>query len=72
MSPTIEEVKARHVDSLMALPSVVSVGIGLNEAGDPAIVVGLDAPNPDTQERIPGELEGHPVEVQIIGPIRPR
>lgn len=72
MSPTIEEVKARHTDSLMALPSVVSVGIGLNAAGDPAIVVGLEAQNPETQAKIPEQLQGHPVEVRIVGPIRAR
>ena len=70
MSPTIEEVKAKHVDRLMALPGVVSVGIGRDSAGNPAIVIGLDHARPDTEAQLPASLEEYPVVVEVIGPIR--
>jgi hypothetical protein len=46
MSPTIQEVKAKYTDQLMAMPGVVSVGIGQNPDGTLVIVVGLDGPRP--------------------------
>jgi len=70
MPPTIQEVKAEHVDRLMALPGVVSVGIGRDGAGNPAIVIGLDGPRPDTRAGLPASLEGYPVVVHAIGPIK--
>ena len=70
MSPNIEEVKTEHVDRLLALPGVVSVGIGSDSDGNPAIVIGLDGPRPDTEAQIPSSLEDYPVVVQVIGPIR--
>lgn len=72
MAASIQEAKAKHVDSLMALPGVVSVGIGLNEAGEPAIVVGLETANAETEAAIGTTLEGHPVVVQVVGRIRAR
>ena len=70
MSPTIQEVKAKHSDRLLAMPGVVSVGIGRNPDGTTVIIVGLDGPRPDTVERLPQELEGYPVRVEITGPVR--
>ena len=69
---SIQDVKAENESRLFALPGVVSVGIGLDSAGAEVIVVGLDRARPATQERIPSELEGHAVRVEIIGTIRPR
>jgi len=70
MSPTIQEVKTKHTDRLMAMPGVVSVGIGQNPDGTLAIVVGLDGPRPDTVRQLPKELEGYPVRTKIKGPVR--
>lgn len=72
VSPTIQEVKAKHVERLMAMPGVVSVGIGKNPDGQSVIIVGLDGPSPKTVEQIPKVLEGYPVRVEIIGPIKAR
>lgn len=69
---TIHEVKARHEKRVLALPGVVSMGIGRAEDGAPTIVVGLDRPRPDTVRRIPQVLEGHPVRVEIVGPLKGR
>ena len=44
MSQSIKEVKAMHEASLLALPGVVSVGIGRAKDGTSAIIVGLDSP----------------------------
>ena len=65
--PTIKEVKAKHQDRLLKLPGVISVGIGQDEDGQPAIIVGLKDPNPETQSKLPVALEGYPVKVRVIG-----
>jgi hypothetical protein len=70
MSPTIQEVKARYTDRLLAMPGVVSVGIGRNPDGTSVIIVGLDGPRPDTVRQLPKELEGFPVRPEITGPVR--
>ena len=70
MSPSIKDVKAKYEKQLLRMPGVVSVGIGRNENGQPAIIIGLDEPNPETEARLPQNLEGYPVEVQTVGKIR--
>ena len=72
MPPTIEQVKAAHEHELLALPGVVSVGIGRDDQGRPAIVVGLDKPHPQTQAALPRALEGYAVRTEIVGTIRAR
>ena len=72
MSPTIQEVKAKHVEGLLAMPGVVSVGIGKNPDGTSVIVVGLDGPRPKTVEQLPKVLDGYPVRVEVIGPVKAR
>ncbi|WP_449258602.1 hypothetical protein [Chlorobium limicola] len=64
---TIGEVKQANEAELLALPDVASVGIGLDEKGSPAIVVGLARENVRTQALIPQELETYPVTVKITG-----
>lgn len=70
MASNIRDVKAKHEEQLMQLPGVVSIGIGKDEAGKTAIIVGLDRPRPDTEAQIPQHLEGHPVIVQTVGPVQ--
>ena len=70
MPLSIKEVKKQHETRLLQLPGVVSVGIGLNENGQSAIVVGLDKANPETEARLPSQLEGFPVLVRIVGPLK--
>jgi hypothetical protein len=72
MSPTIQEVKAKHSDRLLAMPGVVSVGIGRNPDGTAVIILGLDGPRPDTAKQLPKELDGYPVRVEVIGPVKAR
>jgi hypothetical protein len=69
MPPTIEQVKSAHEQRLLALPGVVSVGIGRDDQGRTVIVVGLDKPRPQTQAAVPRELDGYGVRVDIVGSI---
>lgn len=70
MRPTIQEVKAGHAERLLALPGVVSVGIGRDAGGDEVIVIGLDRPRPETRAHLPAQLGGYPVRVEIVGTVR--
>ncbi len=70
MQPSIQEVKKSHERRLLALPGVVSVGIGLDKRGQSAIIIGLDGPNPETETKLPTELDGYAVMVRMIGPIK--
>ena len=68
--PSIQEVKAEHAPRLMALPGVVSVGIGRDAQGQPVLVVGLDRERPETRAQLPRELEGYGVKVEIVGDVQ--
>jgi len=68
--PAIREVKARHEERLLSLPGVVSVGIGLGVDGNPVIIVGLDRTRASAIQEIPEELEGYPVQVEMVGTVR--
>lgn len=72
VSLSIQEAKARHAPRLLALPGVVSVGIGRDARGGEVIVVGLDRARPETQARLPAQLEGYRVQVQLIGTVKAR
>jgi hypothetical protein len=70
MPPSIKEVKTRHEKRLMQLPDVISVGIGKDKSGVPAIIVGLKSSNPETESQLPTHLEGYPVQVRYVGEIK--
>jgi len=70
MSPSIEEIKKKYTQRLLALPGVLSVGIGKDPDGIPVIIVGLERPQPETQKKLPKTLEGYPVLVEIIGTVK--
>ncbi|HET91559.1 MAG TPA: hypothetical protein ENN99_12605 [Chloroflexi bacterium] len=72
----LRAVKSAHEADLMHKPHVVGVGIGLRQiegqaTNEPAIVVSVDRKLPlselDDDDVIPRELEGFPVDVQVIG-----
>lgn len=63
------DVKARHRDSLFALPGVVGTGVSVDDAGNPVIEVYLDRAARDVQRPIPSELDGIPVRTVVTGPI---
>jgi hypothetical protein len=70
MSAPIQEVKKKHEIGLLALSGVVSVGIGRDKEGNPAIIVGLDGVRPETEAQLPRSLEDYPVLVRVVGPIK--
>jgi len=70
MSPSIQEVKKKYAANLLAMPGVVSVGIGRTADGQNAIIVGLDRWRPKTIRKLPKRLEGYPVRVDIIGRVK--
>lgn len=67
---SIEQVIAAHTDSVMALPGVVGIGIGLCD-GEQCITVLLADSSAATRARIPARLGGYRVTTQVTGPIRP-
>ena len=71
MQPSIQEVRARHVERLMSTPGVVSVGIGRDEEGAAVIVVGLDKERAGVLESLPVRLEGYEVRTEVVGKITP-
>ena len=70
MSSSIQEVKTQHEALFLDMPGVISVGIGLDQNGNQAIIVGLDGSHPETRTKIPAMLENFPVVIQTIGPIK--
>lgn len=71
MQPSIQEIKQQHQARLLALPGVVSVGIGQDSKGKPAIVIGLDKVRTETEAEIHKTLGNTHVIVQIVGTIKP-
>ncbi len=70
MTLSIQQVKAKHENLLMAAPGVVSVGLGKDKYGHMAIIVGLDRARPDIEDQLPRHLESYPVIVQVVGSIK--
>ncbi len=72
----LRRVKMAHEKDLMKKANVIGVGIGFREqagerTGEPAIVVSVSrkVPRPtlSREDRIPQQLEGIPVDVQVVG-----
>ncbi len=75
----IRAVKAAHEDELLRKANVVGVGIGLRQrsgeyTGELALVVSVTHKVPleelAPEDRIPGEIDGVPVDVQAVGTLR--
>lgn len=65
---SIEKVKADHEGQLMAIDGVQGVGIGQREDGDGlAIKIYVDNMTNDLKKKLPKQLEGHPVQIEISG-----
>ena len=68
---SIDEVLAAHTDSLLALPGVLGTAAGRCE-GAPCIRVLVGRMSEELRRRLPTELEGYRVRVDVTGPIVPR
>ena len=69
----IREVKRRHADELMALPNVTGVGVGERDGSEVIkvfVVRKLPLEALQESERVPGELEGVPCDVEEMGVTR--
>ena len=68
----INAVLATHDRQLLDLPAVVGVYVGvLADGKTPCLKVMLARPTPETERKIPREIEGYPVVTEISGEIRP-
>ena len=68
----INAVLAAHDRQLLALPAVVGVYVGvLADGRTPCLKVMLARPTPETERRIPREIQGYPMVTEISGEIRP-
>jgi hypothetical protein len=70
-SKTIEAVLAVHNDSLLAVPGVLGTAIG-RCSGAPCIRILVSRVTDEVQRRIPSNLEGFAVQIDVTGPIVPR
>src|SRR6266568_3432856 len=71
-SRDINAVLAAHDHQLLELPDVVGVYVGvLPDGKTPCLKVMLARPTPETERKIPREIEGYPVVTEISGEIRP-
>lgn len=66
MSDGIHEIKRQNEKRLMALCGVVSVGVGRDSGGNPAIIVGLKDATAAARQ-VPDEISGYPVVLQTVG-----
>jgi len=68
----INAVLAAHDRQLLELPAVVGVYVGvLADGKTPCLKVMLARPTPETERKLPREIEGYPVVTEISGEIRP-
>lgn len=63
---TIEQVLHEHSKELMALPAVVGVAIGLCKNA-PCILVMAEKDSAELRSRLPSELDGYPVRIEVTG-----
>jgi len=71
VSISIYEAKEKHQARLMALPGVISIGIGLDE-GETVVIVGLDGEHPETEKILSAKLEGYKIVSKQVGIIKAR
>ena len=65
----IEKAKEQVEDQLMLIEGVEGVGIGL-EGKTPVIQVYVSRMDRTIREKVPHEVEGHPVKIEIGGKFR--
>jgi len=69
MQASIQDVKNRHVKQLMSLPGIVSVGIGLDDNKNPIIIISLEKDDSELITKLPRQLEGYSVHIQVSGKV---
>jgi hypothetical protein len=66
---TIEQIKEKYESDMMAIAGVVGVGIGQCE-DQACIKVYVEKASPETERKIPQQLEGVKVETERLGSIK--
>lgn len=66
---TIEKIKAKYEKQLLSIEGVEGVGIG-EELGKRVIKVYVVRKTRSLQEKIPAQIEGHPVRMEVTGEFR--
>ena len=66
---SIFEVKDRHEADLRALPNVTGVGVGPSSSGSGLAIKLYIDPAADGSD-LPTELDGHPIEIERLAPLR--
>jgi hypothetical protein len=69
-SRPIEDVLKDHTPELMAIDGVVGTAQG-EQHGRPCILVFLASDTAELRRRIPAQIEGYPVKLQVTGEITP-
>ena len=67
----IKTVMEAHVADLMAIPGVVAVAIGELDDKTPCIRVYVLEQTEELGRKIPKDLQGHPVVIEVSGEIKP-
>jgi hypothetical protein len=63
---SIMEVQEKYSDSIMAIPGVQGIGIGEKNKKE-CIIIFVSKITKDMKKKIPKELEGFPVKIEISG-----
>ena len=66
---SVENVLSENVEQLMSVPGVTGVGIGEDENGQPVIAVMVEEMTPELKSRLPTELGGYRVRLDVTGEI---
>ncbi len=66
MGPSVEDVLARHSAEWLAVPGVVGTGLGARGEGR-SIVIFVVERSAEIERRIPKEVEGFPVRIEVGG-----
>lgn len=64
----IEDVQRRHEQRLMNIPGVTAVGIG-EQNGQPVIVIMVAQSTVVLNQKLPSQLEGFGVKIEVSGEI---
>ena len=63
-----EEVMARNESRLMSIPGVTGLGIS-ESAGQPVISIMVNELTAELKEKLPEQLEGVPVKIDVVGEV---
>lgn len=67
----IKQVLKNHTPELMALPGVIGTAESSSD-GKSCLMVMVLARTPEIERRIPKQLDGYPVRIEVTGEIRAR